>query len=399
MTEPVVAVADSRVAGISAQEFRQRLHRAQQLVRDRGFDALLVNSNEADFANVRYFADYWPIFETAGVLIPAEGDATLLIGPESQTFARDRSRIARIQQMVEYRESADPAYPDIKCASFQEVFEEAGVGAPRRIGLAGYLVTVAPVLDSLRATFPDAAMERADDVMVTLRSIKSDAEIACLQEAFRISEQAMQRVLAEVRPGMTELQVVGLVQQTIYENGAEYEGMPQYVLSGPNTRHAISRPTHRVLAKGDMLQLNLSARVDGYSSGVGVPVCLGRMTPRQRDLVLFGLEAHQQTIGWMRAGVIASEVATRYRRLFDERGYGDNFLYGPAHGLGMIEVEAPWVETISQYPFEPNMTFQIDTFLCDAEFGLRWENGGRITSGDFDLFSGRFRSIQELEVE
>lgn len=56
---------------ISEREFADRLERAQGLVRKAGLDALLVNSNEADLGNVRYFADYWPIFEVAGVLIPA----------------------------------------------------------------------------------------------------------------------------------------------------------------------------------------------------------------------------------------------------------------------------------------------------------------------------------------
>jgi Xaa-Pro aminopeptidase len=385
------------VPTISKQEFKARLNCAQAMVRERGFDALLVNSNEADFANVRYFADYWPIFETAGVLIPAEGEAALLIGPESETFAIDRSQIPTIHKMVEYRESADPAYPDMRCVSFAEAFAQAGVAAPQRIGIAGYLVTVAPIMDGLREAFPNARIERADDIMVRLRSVKSEAEIACLREAFRISEIAMGRVLDMVQPGMTELQVVGVVQQAIYEHGAEYEGMPQYVLSGPNSRHAISRPTHRKLQRGDMLQLNLSARVSGYSSGVGVPVCLGPMTPRQRELVAFGLEAHNQTIQWMQSGVVASEVARKYRRFFDDRGYGAQFLYGPAHGLGMIEVEAPWVETISDYPLQPNMAFQIDTFLCDSEFGLRWENGGRITVDGFDLFSGQFRRMIEIK--
>ncbi len=63
----------------------------------------------------------------------------------------------------------------------------------------------------------------------------------------------------------------------------------------------------------------------------------------------------------------------------------------------MIEVEAPWMEEISQYRLEENMTFQVDSFLCDREFGLRWENGGRVTCDGFELFSGRFRRVIELE--
>ena len=60
---------------IPDEEFAQRRKRVQEAVRAASLDALLVHSNEADFANVRYLSDYWPIFETAGVLVPAEGEA------------------------------------------------------------------------------------------------------------------------------------------------------------------------------------------------------------------------------------------------------------------------------------------------------------------------------------
>lgn len=382
---------------ISDQEFAQRLANAQEKVRQRGFDVLLVNSHEADFANVRYFSNYWTLFETAGVAIPPDGDAALCIGPESQTYAEDRSKLPKIHKMVEYRESADPAYPGVKVSNFKQVFADIGVTAPKRIGVAGYLVTTAPILDGLRAAFPDAAIENADPLMVELRSIKSPAELACLRRAVEISELAVQSVLDRIEPGMTEQQVVGLAQQAMYENGAEYEAHPTYVLSGRSSRHAISRPTPKKIEKGEIIQLNIGARVSGYSPSVGLPICLGKMTAAQRDLIDFGLEAHHQTIEWLKPGVPASSVSKQYLQFFKDRGYEKNFLYGPCHGLGMMEVEQPWMEETSNYELKPNMTFQVDTFLYGDDFGLRWENAGRVTDTGFDLFSGEYRRIIEVD--
>ena len=87
---------------IPDSEFKQRLSKVQEEVNKEGLDALLIHSNESDFANVRYLSDYWPLFETAGVLVPKEGDAILIIGPESETFARDRSKIQKIRKVLEY---------------------------------------------------------------------------------------------------------------------------------------------------------------------------------------------------------------------------------------------------------------------------------------------------------
>ena len=65
--------------------------------------------------------------------------------------------------------------------------------------------------------------------------------------------------------------------------------------------------------------------------------------------------------------------------MYVDNGFKDNFVYGPCHGTGMIEVEAPWMETISEYPLEENMTFQVDTFISGDGFGVRWEKGVSIT--------------------
>lgn len=363
---------------------------------ERGLDVLLVNSHEADFSNVRYLSDYWPVFESAGVLVPASGELSLLIGAESETYATDRSFIPRIRMLAAYRESADPEYPDLEVETFASVFEEAGHPEPQRIGIAGSFATNLVMLEDLWAAFPHTEIVRADDILTELRSVKSDAEIACLRDSFRIAELAIDKVLEEIRPGMTELEVVGIAVGAMYANGAEAEGMPQYVLSGPNSRHAISRATHRTLEDGEMVQLNLSARVSGYSSGVGRPVFLGKAKPSQRDVVEFCREAHLASVSWLKTGVLASDVAKRFRQFFVDNGREDLFLYGPCGGLGLMEIEAPWMETTSDYEIAEGTTYQADTFALSPEVGVRWENGVRVTADGAETFSDRNMEVIEV---
>jgi Xaa-Pro aminopeptidase len=387
----------SQRISIPDSEYGLRVQKAASLVAKENYDVFIANSNEADFANVRYFSGYWPLFEIGGAAIAPSGKAALMIGPESGEYARDRSKIANIHKMVEYRESADPAYPGVKVSNFKDVFASIGVTDPKRIGVAGYLVTSMPVYEGLKAAFPHAQIINADSIMTTLRQIKSPAEIACLREGFRIGEIAFAEVLKKIKPGMTELQVVGIVQQALYENGAEYEAHPVYSLYGLSTTHAISRPTHRVMQKGDMVQFNMAGRIDGYSPSIGRPICLGKMTARQKELVKFGLEAHYKTYEWIKAGVIAAEVAKKFLQFFKDRGYENTYLYGPCHGLGMLEVEKPWMETISEYPLQENMTFQADTFLHDPDFGLRWENGLLVTANGAEMMSKSHMEVYEIE--
>ncbi len=383
---------------IPDHEYKARAERAGAILRREKLDALIVNGNEADYANTRYFSGFWPLFERCGVAISPGGDAALMVGPESGEFAADRAKIDKIFVLKEYRESADPAYPELKADTFNDAFAAIGVkGKKLRIGVASWLDTSMVQMEGIKAAFPEAEIVRADAIMVELRSIKSENELACLREGYRIAEIASQQVIKEIKPGMTELQMVGVAQRVIYEEGAEYEGLPMYVFSEASTRHAISRSSYRKFEKGDIVQLNLSAKVDGYSAAIGYPVVLGKLEGKRRDVVLFGREAHFWTQEQLKAGVVAADVAKGYYAYFKKNGFEENFVYGPMHGTGLIEVEAPWVETISDYPFKPNMTFQIDTFISTESFGVRWEKGIAITEDGCQVLSPEIGKLYELE--
>jgi Xaa-Pro aminopeptidase len=382
---------------IPKSEFRKRWATLQQKMAEADIDILIAHGDEADPSNVRYLSDYWPLFETGGVAVGREGDPILLIGPETLTFAEDRGKCESIMQLLEYRESAEPEYPGVVLDTFKDVIARASGGKQvKRLGIAGLPVMPVTVYESLRKAAGKAKIVRADDLIVEMRTIKSANEIKCMKEAFRISEVATEHVLKNMKPGMTERQVVGLAQAAMYANGAEYEGHPTYVLSGRNSTHAIGRPSAKVLKAGELIQLNIGALVSGYSSSAGRPVCFGKMPAKMRDLVSFGLEAHYKTAEMMKAGVPAADVVIRFEEFVKAKGYGDNLLYGPCHAIGLMEVERPWMESSSKYPLAENMTFQVDTFLYTKQFGLRWENGVRVTKGGVEWLSSRFNEVLEL---
>ncbi|MBR5438879.1 MAG: aminopeptidase P family protein [Clostridia bacterium] len=369
-------------------EYHERIAKAAKLVAARGLDAMLVVSTESDYANARYFSGFWPLFERAGVLIGANGKAVLLVGPESAIFAKDFGKIDKVMVLKEFRESADPAYPELVPDTFKDAFNYIGVnGEYAKIGLGSYVECTLPILDGLKENFPKAEISYCNDIMVELRSIKSENEIACMKEGFRIIEIATDEVIKALKPGVTELQMVGIAQRVIYENGAEYEGLPMYVFSESSTRHAISRSTYKQIGKDDIVQLNLSAKIDGYSPAIGLPVFMGKAEGEKKELVEFCLKMHNWTTENLKAGLPADVIPKKFLQMFNDAGYGKNYVYGPCHGTGMIEVEAPWMETSSNYILKPNMTFQIDTFISGSTFGCRWEKGCAITETGVDSYT------------
>ncbi len=383
-----------KTTAISMQEFATRMRRFQSNIRKADLDAALVHGSESEFANIRYLSEYWPTFETAGIFVPARGNPVLLVGPESGNYARGRSILPDIAMMIEYRESAEPEYPGIAVDNFKDVAERVMKGRPlKRLGLVGRSILPLPVYESLVASLPGVELVKADDTLIRLRMSKSPDEITQMRKAYRISEKAIDAILGQIRPGMTELQVIGIAQHEIYRHGGDYEGHALYCFCGAATNNAISRPTHNKIRKNTMIQLNIGARVSGYSSSVGLPFSIGPLPERQRKLLEFGLEAHHKTFELLKPGQPAGEIVRRYEGFVQERGFGKHMLYGPCHGIGMMEVERPWMESTSNYKLRPDMIFQVDTFFNDRTFGLRWENGARITKTGVEKLSRKFMKL------
>lgn len=381
---------------LAKAEFEKRVRNVQNKMKKEKLDLVIAHSHEADFANVRYLSDYWPIFESAGVAVPRTGKPCLLIGPESETFAEGRSMLKDVFKLVEYRESAEPDYPDIDVDTFEKVFKSLfGRKKIKNIGLAGYQLFPLPVYESIKKAAPGAEIKKTK-IISELRTIKSGAEISALRKAFKISEIALEETLKNMKAGMTELEVVGIIENALYANGAEYEAHPQYVLSGKHSTHAIGRPGYKKLKKGDLVQLNIGARVAGYSASVGRPVCVGKMPSEMRRLVEQGLELHFKTMELIKGGVAAKNVVKEFFEHAKKIGADKYLLYGPCHGLGMMEVEEPWMESNSEYKLKENMTFQVDTFLYRSRYGLRWENGIAVTKSGAKKLSGKHMEILEI---
>ena len=50
-------------------------------------------------------------------------------------------------------------------------------------------------------------------------------------------------------------------------------------------------------------------------------------------------------------------------------------------------MEAPWVETSSDYYLKENMTYQVDTYISGDTFGVRWEKGIAVKEGGYEILS------------
>lgn len=385
---------------IPLSEYKERVAKVQAAMKLSGYDLLLAYGNEAEPQYVRYFSNYWPSFETAGVLIPVEGAPMLLIGPESYTYAADRSKIEEIHLLKAFRESSEPEYPGKPLDTFSTVFKKAlGDKAITRFGVAGLPLMTIGVWEALREALGDVRIEKADEIVNRIRMIKTENELACMRAAAEITHKTFDFVLENVKVGMTEQQVVGLALGKMHELGAERESYPLWVLTGEGSNQAISRPRNKEIKKGDMTFIQIGARVDGYASSIGRPVVFGKATPAQRELIEVGYRAQADVIDKLKAGAIASDIAKFHVENVTRMGYGDWLLYGPCHGNGTMEGEAPWIETTADFPLEENMTFCVDIFLGSAKTktGLRMEDVVCVKKGGVENLTDYPRELFEID--
>lgn len=358
---------------LTKQEFAERIARAQAEIVKTDLDAVLVFSTESEPAGVRYFSDYWPSFETAGVLIPREGIPALIIGPESLTYASARTQIGRVIQTMDCRESSQPDYPGSRHPDWKTILGEFKV---KKLGITGWHMFPYTIMMNIADALGGMAnVVNADTVLRPVFMKKSPLELECLRRSAKVSELGFKAILENIKPGMTEAELCGIATAAMLANGAEATGYPVWCCSGPNSDQAISRPTLRKVQCGEIIHFSIGAKVEGYSTSLGRPVVLGHCPDDIRRFLQVGLDALNMTFDEMRAGRLASDVAKKVHGYIREQGYGDAILYGPAHGCGQMECEYPFLETSSAYMLEENMTFMADMFLHRGGMGFRWEDG------------------------
>lgn len=367
---------------------------------DQDVDVLLAYGNEAEPQFSRYYSDYWPSFESCGVAMARDGAPTLLIGPESMTYAKDRSRISDIRRLAAFRESSNPEYPGHVLETFADVISALGVKQPKRIAIAGMNLishfTFAELKKALEK-YPGIEIVRGDEIVMALRKIKSPDEIACLKHAGQITAKTFSHVLEHIKPGMTELQVRGLAVAKMYELGAENEAYPNWILAGKGGNQAISRARHKIISENEMVHLQIGARYEGYASTIGRPVIFGKPEKWMTDAITAGYQGYDAIFKELYAGNNAGNVAKSFYGTMRANGHYDWLLYGPCHATGLMEGEPPWIEEGSDYIMPENMTYCICLFMGNKDgYGFRLEDSIRVGAGGAENMTNFRRDIIRL---
>jgi Xaa-Pro aminopeptidase len=370
-----------RLKPIEEGEYRRRISALQRVLMEEEVDVLVGYSSECESATSRYLSGFWPFFDFCSVVVPKEGSPALVTGgPESLEFARGFSRIRDIRVNPLLVETSAPEWvPKVSGQSFSAIIPDVCGYTPKRIGVANWNIFPHALWEDLEKAAPKAEYIQADDLMLRVQSVKSDAEIPYIVEAYRIAEEAMKAAFEAVRPGRREWELESTARRKMLELGAEGMPYPAWVCSGPNTRLSLCRSTNRAIEKDELVQFTFGTKYMGYCGNMCRPFAIGTVPESARKLMEVALEAMDHALASIRPGVPAREIFNGYYEILAKYGYEEFTLYGPAHGTGSSEVEGLWLAKNADFTLEKNMLFNIDIWLSDGTYGLRYEDGVLVT--------------------
>ena len=179
------------------------------------------------------------------------------------------------------------------------------------------------------------------ELVETLRERKDADEVAAIVAAARVATSALERTLAQLRPGLTELEVAGLLEHAMRDEGSEDFAFPSIVASGERAALPHARASERTIERGDFLLLDFGAVVGGYCSDVTRTVVVGQATAEQREVYDVVRQAQERAVAGVRAGMSGRDADALAREYIEQRGHGELFGHSLGHGIGLEVHEAP----------------------------------------------------------
>jgi Xaa-Pro aminopeptidase len=370
---------------IPATEYPLRWQKVQRWMAAQDMDILAAYADDrATFgaAHARWLANFPVHFEPACVLVPRHGAPVMLVGPESDQYARLVGQIADVRALREFTHP-DEDYPYARIQPLSEIMVDIGLdlSAIRRVGLGGSGLIGADVLAALHRALPGAEWVDVENELCELRAQKSQAEIEVIRYAYQIAEAGFQVAVDAILPGVTERAVAAEIEAAMRRLGSEGTGIDTIVASGPNTRPILARTTFRSIETNDLVLLTIAPRYEGYHAAIGRLILVGDPGKQVEQALQVAVKAQQACAAALRPGIEGRQVEAIGRQIVAEAGLGSHFLYSGVHSLGVIEFEPPIFGPSSPALLKENMIISIDIPLFDAPWGgLRVENGYRITA-------------------
>ena len=325
---------------INIKSLKGRVKRFQELIKQKNLDAVMVRT----LSSFRYFTGLKWL--RPALLIPAENEPTAFIFKYEVEEFMEKTWIPNVKGYLRVEELMGEVSGTIRKLGCKKI------GFDYSVEKDSYVL----FFELFKRLNRQVEIVDVHPLIMQLRMVKEDNEIEAIRKASRIVEVGMRKAVDEVDAGKTELEVAAEAIAEMMKKGSENPHI--YITSGPKPRiHAEPRSNHKI-QPNDTVEIVVSADYEGYYSNLTRTIFLGGISTEKRKAYETFMEQHQKAEENLKPGIKLIEVENMLKKLVETRGYGNFYVTGFTHGVGLLTEEDPITTIVAphrQYKILENM--------------------------------------------
>ncbi|MFC1735225.1 M24 family metallopeptidase [Candidatus Hydrogenedentota bacterium] len=223
---------------------------------------------------------------------------------------------------------------------------------------------------------PDTELVPVTDWTARMRVIKTEDEVARIRKSAEITDKALGEALGVMRDGMTERELSAEISYRLKLAGADKEAFDVISLFGARSSLPHGTPSDKALEAGELVLVDMGARLDGYNSDLTRTFVWGRM-PNDEIRSIYDVvgEAQSKALDVISAGLDCKEADAAARKIIEDAGYANTFGHGLGHGVGLEVHEKPHLSPRSTEKLEEGMVVTVEPGIyCPGLGGVRIED-------------------------
>ncbi len=243
-----------------------------------------------------------------------------------------------------------------------------------------------------------ARLKMQSDLLWELRKVKSEKEIELMRKAGDLTSLGMKAAYETIRPGVKEVEVAAEIEYAMRRHGGWGTAFESSVASGARSAFPHGGCTDRKIAKGDLVVVDIGATYHHYCSDMTRTVVAGKPSEKQKKLYEIVKKAQFGAFNAMKPKAKAKEIDTVARNVITKAGYGEYFVHGLGHGVGLEVHEPPTLNSESKDVLTVGNVVSNEPGIYLIGYGgiriedsvlIQKQGGENLTKGPFTLETAR----------